>query len=106
MEVRLVQDKNEIALAHRRTVEAIRAIEARIQFFGFTLELVTGQAVDLQPVRVIQAFLAGKNDKPMIAHEARRPAFPNLPLVEVHRSGCCLTLLMADSRATRRLSEP
>jgi hypothetical protein len=42
----------------------------------------------------------------MIAREARRPAFPNLPLLQVHRSGFCLTLLMADSSATRALSGP
>jgi hypothetical protein len=42
----------------------------------------------------------------MIAREARRPAFPNLPLLQVHRSGFCLIRLMADSRATRSLSGP
>jgi len=106
MEIRLVQDENEIALARRRAVEAIRSVEADVQLFWVALELVTGQAVDLQALRIIQPFLAGKDDKPMIAGKARWPAFPNLPLMKVHRSGFCLTLLMADSSATRSLSGP
>jgi hypothetical protein len=42
----------------------------------------------------------------MIARKARRTAFPNLPLVNVHRSGFCLTLPMADSNAILSLSGP
>ena len=57
METRLVQDEYEIALEHRWAIEAIRAIQADVQFFGVALELVAGQAVDLQPLRIIQAFL-------------------------------------------------
>jgi hypothetical protein len=106
MEVRLLQDENEIALAHRWAVETIRAIESDVQFFGVALEFVTSQTVDLQPLRIIQPFLPGKDDKPMIARETRRTAFPNLPLLNVHRSGFCLTLPIADSSATRSLSGP
>jgi len=106
MEARLVQDEYEIALAYRWAVKSIRAIQTDIEFFGVALQLVTGQAVDLQAMRMIQPFLGGEEDEPMIAREARRPAFPNLPLLQVHRSGFCLTLLMADSSATRALSGP
>jgi hypothetical protein len=42
----------------------------------------------------------------MIAPETRWPALPNLPLVKIHRSGFCLTLLIADSNATLSLSGP
>jgi hypothetical protein len=42
----------------------------------------------------------------MIARETRWPAFPNLPLLNVHRSGFCLTLPIADSNATLSLSRP
>jgi len=87
MEGRLVQDENEIALAHRSAVETIRTVQANVQLFGIALGLVASQTVDLQPMLIIQSFLAGKDDKPMIASEARGTAFPNLPLMEVHRSG-------------------
>ncbi len=106
MKVRLVQDENEIALAHSGAIETIRAIQADVQFFGVALELVTSQAVDLQSLRIIQPFLPGKDDEPMIAGETRWPAFPNLPLLNAHRPGFCLTLPMADSNATRSLSWP
>jgi len=106
MKIRLLQDENEIALACRWAVETIRAIQAYVQFFGVALEFVTSQAVDLQPLRIIQTFLPGKDDKPMIAGETRWPAFPNLPLLNVHRSGFCLTLPIADSNATLSLSGP
>src|ERR1035438_3101427 len=106
MKALLVQDKYEIALAHRGAVKSIRAIEPDIQFLGVALQLVTGQTVDLQALRIIQPFLAGEEDEPMIARKARRPAFPNLPLLQVHRSGFCLTLLMADSSAAPPLSGP
>ena len=106
MKVCLVQDENEIALAHRWAVETIRAVETDVQLFWVALEFVTGQAVDLQPWRIIQALLPGKDDKPMIARETRWPAFPNLPLLNVHRSGFCLTLPIADSNATLSLSGP
>lgn len=106
MEACLIQHKYEIALACRWAVESIRAIQADVQFLGIALQLVTGQAVDLHSVRIIQPFLAGEDYEPMIAREARRPTFPNLPLMQVHRSGFCRTLLMADSSATRSLSGP
>jgi hypothetical protein len=106
MKVFLVQDKNEIALARRRTIEPIRAVEADVHFLGIALELVTGQAVNLQSLGLVQAFLPGKNDKPMVARKARRPALPNLPLVYVHRSGFCTTLPIADSNAALSLSGP
>jgi hypothetical protein len=106
MEVCLVQDENEIALAYCRSVEAICPVQPDVRPFGFTLKLVTSQPVDLQSLRIIESFLAGKYNKPMIAREARWPAFPYLPLMEIHRSGFCRTLLMADSSATRSLSGP
>jgi hypothetical protein len=59
MEGRLFQNENEIALAHRRAVESIRPIQTDVQPFGIALEFVTGQAVDLQPMRIIQPFLSG-----------------------------------------------
>jgi hypothetical protein len=106
MKARFVEDKNEIALAHGRTIESIGAIETHIQFFGIALKFVARQAIDMEPAGIVKAFLARKHDKPMITREARRPAFPNLPLMKAHRSGRCLTLAMADSRRTRSLSVP
>lgn len=106
MEVRFVQDENEIALADCWTIETISPIETDVHFLGLTLKLVTGQTVNLQPTRMIQTFLPGKDDKPMVAGETRRPTFPNFPLVNVHRSGSCLILLIADSNATLSLSGP
>ena len=106
MESSFVQDKNEIALAYRWAVKSIRAIQPDVQSLGVALELVTSQAVDLQSLWIVQPLLAGDDYKPMIPREAQWAAFPNLPLLEVHRSGCCRTLLMADSRATRSSSGP
>jgi hypothetical protein len=42
----------------------------------------------------------------MVARKARRTGFPNLPLLQLHRSGSCGTLLMDDSRASRSSSKP
>ena len=42
----------------------------------------------------------------MIVREAHWPAFPNLPLVKIHRSGFCFTLLIEDSNAILSLSRP
>jgi|HubBroStandDraft_2_1064218.scaffolds.fasta_scaffold3509334_1 hypothetical protein len=53
MEIRLVQDENEIALADRGTVEAIGAVQADIHFLWVALELVAGQTVDLQSLRMV-----------------------------------------------------
>ena len=66
MQTLLLQDKDEIALAHCWAVKSIRAIQADIQFFGVTLQLVTGQAVDLQALWIIQPFLAGEEDEPIV----------------------------------------
>ena len=106
MEIRLVQDENEIALAHRGSVESIGAIQADIHFLWVALELVTRQAVYLQPLRMIQAFLPRKDDKPMITRKTEGPTFPNLPLMNFHRSGFCPTLPIADSKASLSLSGP
>lgn len=57
MKVRLVKHKNKIALTRRWAIETIGSVEADIHFFGVALELVAGQAVDLQPLRMIQTFL-------------------------------------------------
>lgn len=106
MEVRLVNDEDEVALADRGTVEAVRAIEADVQFLRVALELITGQSIDLRPARIVQSLLSGHQDEPMVARKARRTGFPNLPLLQLHRSGSCGTLLMDDSRASRSSSKP
>ena len=87
MEAVLVQNKNKIALAHRRTIKTISPVKSNIQLFGITLELVTGQSINLHPLRIIQPLLARKQNEPMITRETDRPTFPNLPLVQIHRSG-------------------
>ncbi len=106
MEIRFIQGEDEIALASGRPVKTIGAVQSDIQLIWIALELVAGQTIYLQPVRIIQSFLAGEDDKPMIASEARGTAFPDFPLMEVHRSGLCRTLLIAASSATRSLSGP
>src|SRR5713101_5663754 len=106
MELPSIHRENEVALADGGAVEPIGAIEAHVQLLWVALELVAGQAVHLQPLRMVQTFLARKDDKPMIALESGRAAFPNLPLANVHRSGFCLILLIADSTATRSWSGP
>src|SRR5713101_653606 len=106
MELPSIQRENEITLADGGAVEAVGAIEAHVQLLRVALELVTGQAVHLQALRMVQTFLARKDDKPVLALESGRAAFPNLPLANVHRSGFCLILLIADSSATRPWSGP
>jgi hypothetical protein len=58
MKMGLVKCKNEVALAHGWTIETIGAVEADVHCFRVALKFVTGQAVDLQALRVIQTFLA------------------------------------------------
>src|SRR5260370_40013422 len=106
MELPSVERENESTLADGGVVERIGAIEAYVQLFRDAWELVTGQAVRLQPLRMVQTFLPGKDDKPVLALESGRAAFPNLPLANVHPSGFCLILLIADSSATRSWSAP
>jgi hypothetical protein len=47
--------------------------------------------------RLITTFLAAVDHEPMILSEALRPALPNLPLANSHRSNCCGALAIAAS---------
>lgn len=106
MQFGFFEHEEKVALANGGAVETISAVEANVELLQVALKFVAGEPVDEQTMRMIEPFLGGNNYEPMIAFKARRLAFPNFPLAELHRSGCWGTVDIAASSSTRSESAP
>ncbi|MGB8368253.1 MAG: hypothetical protein WCF71_03045 [Verrucomicrobiia bacterium] len=101
MKLGFVQKVNQIALAGGRHIKTIGAVKPHIRFQRLAPKCETRQTVHLQMPVTVQPFLSAHNYEPMIFLKTNGPGFPDFPLPDFHRSGCCGCFDMAFSSFSR-----
>src|SRR5436190_4788468 len=96
-----IQKVNQVALAHSRRVKSICTIQTNIRFQRLAAQRETCHSIDLRVSWAVQTFLSADDDKPMILLKTFWPRFPDVPLMNFHRSGACFVLAIALSNPMR-----
>src|SRR2546427_3689984 len=97
----LLEKVNQITLADGGCLEAVGRIEPDIRAARCAAQAEAGKSINLNTAAALQPLGSREDNKPVFLFDAGRASLPNVPLMYVHRSILCLTLLIAFSNASR-----